>query len=517
MPAACRFFELKDGQMEKLTGILKKAVYILFLAVVAWIFFQAFRMGLRRHRALFPAALVLLFPVLLLAYRRLLPYAERMPAGRQHALVGAAIAAAFCIMIKAGYSLRTDIFETWDYGQLIRTAYGIVRGEGVIDVPYYYARYPNNGMFLLILTTYFRCVSGICGDDIYRYLNATIPLNSLLLALSCLFAYLAVCRLRGRIRGMLTALLMLSALPLYGYAAIAYTDVCGMLPLSLALYFYAHARTARNTAKKIRMTVFAAAASILGYFIKGSVIVITIALFLDLLLENCKIRRKLICGAAGLLACLVCMAAGSEVTDHFLIKYGVSAELMQEEEFPPVHWIMMSLNRKGSGGYMAEDVVYTSSFSGKEEKQKADLKKLLARIERRGLSGTLNHVLNTKVSRMWSSGTFGSEDYLSRKPLTQGIFRNLFSRNGKYIRWYCLITQLWYMALLALMAGNTARAIRQREKDRPVLPELAVMGVFLFHVLWECNNRYVFVFLPALAVCAGAGCSARKNEKTEKI
>lgn len=486
-------------QLTDLLFLLKKAISAFFLVIVVWILYLAGRLGIKLfHTSFLVMAGCLLLAVTLLC-SRVIPCVVKMPEASQRILIVTVMAAAFLLMMKTGYSLRVDVFETWDYGQLVRTAFGIVRGDGTIDVPYYYARYPNNGMFLLILTAYFRVIRGICGDDIYRYVSATIPLNSLLLILSCFFTYLAVSRLRGSAQGIVTAALMLVSLPLYGYAAIAYTDVFGMLPAALTLYFYAQAKTETSGKRKTGMLCLAAAVSVLGYFIKASLIILTIALFLDLLFESSHIRRKLISSMAVLLTCAVCISAGDRVTDHFLIRHGVSESLMEEQEFPVTHWIMMSLNLKSGGGYVAKDVTYTSSFEGKAAKREADLKKIRARIRRRGAAGTLKHLFYTKVNRMWACGTFASDDYLARRPLTEGEFREFFARNRKYNRGYYLITQLVYVVMLVMMAGYAVRALRRRDRDASVFPELAVTGVFLFHVLWECNNRYVFVFLPILA------------------
>ena len=52
-----------------------------------------------------------------------------------------------------------------------------IRDSGKLENTAYFARYPNNSFYMLILSSYFKCISAFAKDNIYNYLNATIPIN----------------------------------------------------------------------------------------------------------------------------------------------------------------------------------------------------------------------------------------------------------------------------------------------------------------------------------------------------
>lgn len=501
--------------MKLVMNFLRRSVGGIFCAVMVWLGAITMMYSVPKFGIIFLISLASLCLCVLFLYRKCLPLLENISEKRLHIIMCALMTLAFLAMLKAAYSLRVDVFETWDYGQLIRTAYGIVRNGGSIDVPTYYARYPNNSMFLLLLSGYFECVSGICGDNIYSYITATLPLNCILLVLSCFFTYLAVCKWSGHVQGFITGLFMLALLPLYVYAAIAYTDVFGIFPVALTLYFYACAKTAQGNLCKYMMLCLAAVTVVFGYLIKASIIIAVIAIFIDLLLGVRYTREKLLCTALYLFVCCLCFGAGDRVTNQFLVKHGVSEQMMWEEEFPVTHWIMMSLNLNAKGGYVTDDVGLTRDCVGKEAKQKANLEQISDRIQIRGIAGTLHHLFVTKATRMWADGTYSSADYISRKPLVQGSFRDFFARNGKYNSWYSLITQLYHMLLLIMGICFGIRNMLEKN-NASLVSELILIGVFLFYLLWECNSRYVIVFLPILVEIAVNSMDMGNSKASEK-
>ena len=110
-----------------------------------------------------------------------------------------------------------------------------------------------------------------------------------------------------------------------------------------------------------------------------------------------------------------------------------------------------------------------------------------------------------KTERMWAVGDYGSSAYLSSRPLTENKLRSIYARGGKYNKWYCKFTQLYHTLLLIFILRLAVGMAAGRNEEEGFLFGLIFTGVFLFFLLWECNSRYLIVFLPAMAMGAVMG------------
>jgi hypothetical protein len=196
----------------------------------------------------------------------------------------------------------------------------------------------------------------------------------------------------------------------------------------------------------------------------------------------------------------------SKITNNFLTKNGIDQITRQQTEFPITHWIMMTLNPSCDGGYVQEDVDYTSGIQGIDEKKVANVTEIKKRLLEMGAKGTLDHVFIKKILRMWSVGHLNASDYVSRQPLSDNIIREIVGYGGKYNFWYCFVTQVYYIYLLLMMLVVPIRTIMYRKLNEYILVHiLIIIGIFSFFLIWECNSRYLFSFIPVLMIVSSFG------------
>lgn len=482
---------------------VNKLFNILILLAVSWILIIALVASVQKFSWLFLVALCLFFIIIHLIWKRLCVFS--VDDKRLQIIFFVLTGIAFLLCLVVGYSLEVDVYDTWDYGQLIRTVYeDIVNGEFVNAE--YYARYPNNSMFLLILSLYFKLLysAQLVANDIYSYVNATIPVNCALIILSVVFTFFAAKTFFSTKTAFKCGVIMLGMTPLYLYAAIAYTDVFAIFPLTLSVFFYSKMKSCSQRIKKILWITLTAVTLAVGYKIKATLIILFVAVVIDYILMILRKKEKIIDMILFLALFIVTVSGCSTVSDHYLNQNGTSEMMREQQEFPVTHWIMMGLNPEFDGGYNQDDVDLTMSFIGKKEKTEANIIQIHERIKKMGIWGTLDHVFIKKVARMWGSGDCSASDYVSRQPLRDNLLRDIFSLSGTFNVYYRFAAQVYYMFVIfsVFFVALQNVYVRNDNAKKSFMIELSILGVFLFFLIWECNARYLFVFLPLFALVA---------------
>lgn len=486
--------------MDKVNSFLGKCINVIFAIVALWILIIVGIVSVKKYTIVF----LLSFCFILLIFNYLQKiYDEKIVKRLTRKRFQLLLVISFFIMLLIAFSLRVDVYDTWDYGQLVRTAYEEVV-DGTIRNKAYYARYSNNSMFLMLLVNYFKIVHFWAGENLYRYIYATIPLNCILVVLSIWFTYLTVCELWGERQGGKVGCVMLSLSPLYAYAAIAYTDIFAIFPVALILFCYSRAKKKNSYEKKIWIC-FTAVIATVGYKLKATLIIIIIAIIMDLFFGFLQKRVHFLDLTIFLAVCIISFITVSSLNNSFLNQEGITEEMRYEEGFPVTHWIMMSLNAENSGGYVQADVDYTNSIKGKEAKEKANMEIIQERLHKRSCQENLCYILGEKVGRMWGEGEYNVSNYVSRKPLSNNIIRSIFSMDGKYNLIYLFVTQLCHIYILFTITFFGLKCNAKKNDQEYFFFKIILIGVFFFFLIWECNSRYLLVFLPAICILAVRG------------
>jgi len=239
----------------------------------------------------------------------------------------------------------------------------------------------------------------------------------------------------------------------------------------------------------------------LGYALKPTIIIYIISFIVIHFLVSIN-RKAIIYGLLLLVMSIsIGMIVNNVITKNLTNFYHISKQQYVMYQMPKIHWIMMSL--KGDGGYNIKDVAFTSRFKSYNSKQNADLILLRSRVATYGISGMTKHCLYKKVKRTWCNSALGANDYISRKPYHKGRLYQLMAIDG-----HCNWLSIFYMYIwwILILAGVICSFIIDHSRNYLLsMFRLSLIGIFAFELLWECNARYLLIFIPAMVTVAVNG------------
>lgn len=404
------------------------------------------------------------------------------------------------LMLFIAYSVRVESLS-WDWGKVIRSASEYV-STGALQDEIYFARYPNNQFWYCILTVVFGAVHRLApAAGLEQFYLVSIAMGCLMVSATILLLHHIAELLWNRKRAFVTGCMAWLCAPLYMWALYAYTDTAGMLLLMILLYLYIKAfQSEKNWQYGIYMGLLGLAGAV-AFQIKVTVFIAVLAIVIALILQKISWKKTLL----GLLVLVLFLALGNRAAEAGVQRViPLEEEFCDQYEFPLTHWVMMSLDY---GGYSQEDVDYTESFPSFEEKQKANIKVIRQRLKKKGWLGGLQFFLYDKQVRTWGDSTFAGCDYLSREPENpDGFLGRLVTIKGD-LNWLCIgYTTLYYGLLLLGLLFSALGTVRDKRAGQPLfVGRLTMIGITLFLTIWECNSRYLVVFLPLMILLSAEG------------
>ena len=412
--------------------------------------------------------------------------------------------ASFLLML--GCSLFLVPKLGWDWGQLIGSAREYVL-EGSVSNGSYFARYPNNLTWLSILIVYFKGIRMLYpAATVQVFTGASVVLATSLVQATIVLIRLITTRLYGSRVGFNAWLACFVYPPFICYAPFAYTDAPGMLLCALLTLCYVVIKDCANEADAFlrpRVMLLVACLGVMAGVaanVKIMVLIGVIAMAIDAILNCKKIKNLLFAVVVFVISLSFTLGLVSAFSQGYI---RISESESERYEFPPIHWVMMSLQY---GGYAQDDVDYTMSFQTYDERVKADKELLSQRIEKRGALGTFEFLTVTKAVRTWGGSCLAGDDYVGRKSRHPDSFLvRLLAQNGDinvYIRPYFWLTHL---ALLLGIAFSMFSGLKNPHDGKIAFVRFTFIGIYLFFTIWECNSRYLFPFVPLLMVCAVDG------------
>lgn len=447
-------------------------------------------------------ALVLLFPVLYGIVRTLrgsLVWTEKIPYRRMWWCL---FSVGAVLMFIFAWFVRLDKLS-WDWGNCIQLAFEHVFTGGLKN-DVYFARYPNNQFWYGLLVCLFSVIKGVVPSvDFHSMVLVTVALACLMvLASIALFHHIAF-MLWGEKKAFFAGLFLFFCFPLWLWSPFAYTDTSGMLLLMLLLYVWLKLRRAEARGKWICLLAVFGLLGGAAWKLKVTVFIFVIASVLSMLLGAGRTTAKGL--VVAILVIALCIGGSKKVLDAGLYRIlPIDEKTYEEYEFPMAHWVMMSLQY---GGYTQEDVDFTSSFPNYEEKRKANLDEIKKRLKERGVTGCAKLFLIDKQFRTWGDASFAGCEYLSRENHAPGGWLTEVVRADGAANWIFRIwLYLYYGVMVAGMVAGALAALRNTERGGALsAARLTMLGIALLMTLWECNSRYIVLFLPLMALLSCEG------------
>ncbi len=419
------------------------------------------------------------------------------------------------LLIWISYTCKVDF--TWDWGKILLSSEEYVT-NGQLQSVEYFARYPNNQL----------CLIGVTGlYQIVRYFNPLADLETfqnVSIVISCFFVWAAINMIYligkeiwGLRRAVLAGLFAVGCLPFYMYAQFLYTDTSGLFLLTILIYLDIKIFREDFFPRRIAYAVLAGMVAGITYHVKVIPFILFIAMILaEFLHRSHRAREKAVVLASAVLICLGTWYSVGSYSDQISSEqFGITAEAKERWQFPLTHWIMMGLNQESMGGYHEQDVIYTAYFSSMEERKSENTKVIQERMHAFGMDGLLTHIFHRKLPRTWGNSCLAGDNYLRQLPKNrESDVVQFMMLNGKYHH-YCLVyTWTYYVILFVgiILSGIMAVKNKQRQ-DVLLMGRIALLGLTLFQILWECNSRYLITFIPLLIIMALDGYFRCKEER----
>lgn len=411
----------------------------------------------------------------------------------------------FIIQLYIAYNIY--FLSGWDVS-VLRDASTDFANNQIFDSQYrlslYFARYPNNVFLTFIFTIIKQITIFIGGNDINF---ALVVVSVWLLNISAWFiTKCAAIIFKDRYYIILTLFIYSIYIALSPWMVIPYSDTYSIIFTIMVLYFYLNRRNINSyLAWGLIFSL-----SLIGSLIKPTCIIVLIAI---LIIELWKFifysnKEKLKCTKylLVLLPCIMVFTSLKSLSYNYL-----GYKNNETYEFPLTHFLMMGMNPVTKGVYYGEDVAYTSSFSGIDNKINANLELVKNRLNDYGIGGYFK-LLGEKLMTNYNDGTFawsvegGFYSIILDPPnkTTAKTLREIYYSNGKYYRGYEVYQQTIWIVLLFFMLLSLKRLACDVENDLYVIA-LTIIGITLFLLLFEARARYLFLYSPYYILLAVVG------------
>ena len=449
----------------------------------------------------------------------------------------------------------------WDVRMVSESAWTLAHGLALDDSAVtYFQIYPNNMALLWVSTACMRLALALGATSLGAGEMVFSVLNCLVQAVAALALHATVRRLLGEPYalvgwGLLEAICLLSP-----WASIPYSDALALAVPSLTAWCYVGAYEGQaapgGTVRLFVCSVACGFVGAVGYKVKPQTSFLLIAIvlieLLMLVVALVHVRRAAAVRHGGTLACL---AAGVAVALALVGAASSSLALPQHDEWSlgPAHFLMMGANDVSDGGFLDEDVAYTLSFPDRGERTRADLARWRERVEAYGPVGLAQHSVRKLLSTYadgafaWAaeggfflgletdaveSGTVDQDQVdavaaaasdashpIDRAAVVgayedslRGLVLSVISSDGVQNRvWASVAQALWLPVLLFVAcAGLPGRGCGNRSGHDSLSTVVlalvvAMLGLFVFELLFEARARYLYSSLPLFVMLAMVG------------
>ena len=397
------------------------------------------------------------------------------------------------ILYVLSYNGRNYMSSFIDYGEIWEAATELSEGRALSPhSQFYFQTYANNFKPMLYLATLFRVSKALHFRDPYFF----ILIPSILQVLSATWSVgiLAGCFQQNRSQYRIPILFMfVCALPIWANVQAFYTDsmsfMMGVFPLALiCLSFKMTSRL-----KAILLLALAGVSAGIGLTVKITVLIPFIAAFIVFCFCDARRKHWIHIGVF-----ILCTALIWKLTELWAGSYEVW-NMSKETSDPIINWIALGMKESGNYHDNAAYVTYTHTLPTKAEKSAYALQYI---SENRSEFWNISHLVK-KIRCNFASGQFGSAIYSFYSYNERNLIRELFSPLGKH---YWITSQISFCYIFSIYTIDLLGALKTlwglfRKRTIPAMKaiaDLSLLGIIIFLMIWEANNRQLFNQIPFL-------------------
>ena len=430
------------------------------------------------------------------------------------------IASVAILILQLFICYHSFFFTAWDPELLINYAYDTVHSTANQWANNYFSRYPNNLFLEYIFIAIYRFADFIGLSSLINGTFLIIIIQSILNVLTGLLTYHTTLNLTKSYKVSWVAWVLYFVL--IGSSAwfmIPYSDsIALIIPIFILWLFSTLNHTVYDYFKWFLILVV----SFLGYKIKPQTIILLISIiaiqFITISFKK-NLFIHLFKSFIPAFAVILMLNFGISKAINSL-PFDINPNL----SFGMSHFLMMGLNEETNGSFSGDDVIFSSSFKTKEDRQKANLKESFHRLKSFTPYTMGKHIMKKTLSN-YGDGTFGwgqeagqyfyKITFPDKQPGISSFIKNCVYNYGKYYQSFATLRQLtWFICLLLTMILLIFKGTSNNKNLLVII--LSLIGLTLFETIFEARSRYFYIYVPFFIILASLGlqklCS--KNAKS---
>ena len=404
------------------------------------------------------------------------------------------------------YVSNTHIPPYWDQAQVFQDALSFKAGE-YSDMNAYLNMYPQQYGLIFVYQIMF-----LFGPDQYITMEY---FNVFFLLVLIYFTYkLAEELFHSAAVSFYSICAMTLFLPVHIYVNFVYGDVASTALSVVGIYTFLKWRgNSKNLYATISLVSF-----VFAYLFRKNVLIILIAVMLAAMVEALRSQRWKM-ALMGLLVIILPMAGMSGVSKMYEIRSGNKIA----DGIPAVMWMAMGLqdDYRGSGvfnGY-TESTYRGMGNSDTEYTAQIGMEYIKGRLVEFAQDPNMaKDFFKEKIQLQWIEPTYSSLIMTSKfgdgpTELTQKIYFGTWAENIiKFMNYYNFV-------IFAGVVLFAVFALFKRDSACETVLLIAVIGGFLFSIMWEAKGRYVLPYVVFLIpyMCQGIGCMQKSVENIKKL
>jgi Dolichyl-phosphate-mannose-protein mannosyltransferase len=438
-------------------------------------------------------------------------------------LVTLAFAAILFVQLVIAHALRSYGYQ-WDTEYLFNNAV-FYATNGYVDAGFvtYLENSPNNLALFTLLGGLFKAVTALGSNN---FLSAAILVNVCVMFVSQILIFFVSKMLFGKKIAAISLIFSFVLITLSMYVQIPYTDTLTMVFPVLILFFALRFVKSDKLWVKYVYTGLIGAVTIIGFELKPTVLIATVAVIITCAVWVVAYRKQLRTKAAiwlvggsfavfSVVAGLTYVGYGALIDHLKLIPYPLSQS--GEKSLPAVHFMNIGTKTKinGSsenyGGYDADTVDVISDLGSTNAKVNYSIDAIKKQLGEYGVAGYANF-LGHKINWIISDGTFfaygegdNSKVVFTDSSAVSMRIRDFMYVDGKHYILFGNMLQVAWLSVLLLIAMQFIIVIMKRSSRVNLymtMIRLMIVGILVFLLMFEGRSRYIFLYLPIFIIAA---------------
>lgn len=390
----------------------------------------------------------------------------------------------------------TDSFYVHD------TAISMAKGDisRIDGSTVYFGKYSNNNMIVIVLFFIYKIASLLGISD---FITVGRIVNIILLLGAEVLFFFGFKKLTGKLSTAVKFLVISMLYPTtFFMASWVYTATFCMPFMGGILICGANLIHSKSKKSLIINCALCGIFTVIGYFIRPVVAILSIAYFICLALWTLRDKKRLKRSILIVIICAV-FAGGSFAVCKALNNHYYTGS---NKNFPLSHWVAMGLSENGM---FDGELVHENENLKDTDEIKENVNKYIKKQMGNYTPTTFISHLYLKHGQIWGNGTQGYPARLAGYSQTNLLAKYIVGSKSDILFMYC---QMFWLALHFLVLIFAINALFNKQKSYNLIFIITMIGAYGFYMIWEVKASYAAPFIFLISAMAVLGSEALEGK-----